>query len=101
MLEYGATPHVAQNTSNRRGAIDRRTTRHPSSARSSVERLSRILPRARSAIAATSIAPATSASSISRPDRARMSLPTDAVHGGGAQYPALLEARAGYLQTNW
>jgi transposase len=27
--EYGVTPHVAQNTSGRRSAIDRRTTRHP------------------------------------------------------------------------
>ena len=27
--ELNATPHVAQNTSNRRSAIDRRTTRHP------------------------------------------------------------------------
>jgi transposase len=26
---YNATPHVAQNTTNRRSAIDRRTTRHP------------------------------------------------------------------------
>ena len=29
MHEFNATPHVAQNTSNRRSAIDRRTTRHP------------------------------------------------------------------------
>jgi transposase len=28
MREYGVTPHVAQNTSGRRSAIDRRTTRH-------------------------------------------------------------------------
>jgi len=27
--ELAATPHVAQNTSGRRSAIDRRTTRHP------------------------------------------------------------------------
>jgi len=27
--EVNATPHVAQNTSNRRSAVDRRTTRHP------------------------------------------------------------------------
>jgi transposase len=27
--ELGVTPHVAQNTTNRRSAIDRRTTRHP------------------------------------------------------------------------
>jgi transposase len=29
MREYGVTPHVAQNTSGRRSAIDGRTTRHP------------------------------------------------------------------------
>ena len=29
MREYGVTPHVAQNTSGRRSAIDCRTTRHP------------------------------------------------------------------------
>ena len=29
LRELGATPHVAQNTSGRRSAIDRRTTRHP------------------------------------------------------------------------
>ena len=29
MREHGVTPHVAQNTSGRRSAIDRRTTRHP------------------------------------------------------------------------
>ena len=29
LQELNATPHVAQNTSNRRSAIDRRTTRHP------------------------------------------------------------------------
>ena len=29
LRERGVTPHVAQNTSNRRSAIDRRTTRHP------------------------------------------------------------------------
>ena len=29
MRAYGVTPHVAQNTSGRRSAIDRRTTRHP------------------------------------------------------------------------
>jgi transposase len=29
MRQYGVTPHVAQNTSGRRSAIDRRTTRHP------------------------------------------------------------------------
>jgi transposase len=29
MWELGVTPHVAQNTSNRRSAIDARTTRHP------------------------------------------------------------------------
>jgi IS5 family transposase len=29
MRAYGVTPHVAQNTSSRRSAIDRRTTRHP------------------------------------------------------------------------
>ena len=27
--EYNVTPHVAQNTTNRRSAIDGRTTRHP------------------------------------------------------------------------
>ena len=29
MRELGATPHVAQNDTNRRSAIDGRTTRHP------------------------------------------------------------------------
>jgi hypothetical protein len=29
LREYGVTPHVAQNTSGRRSAIDARTTRHP------------------------------------------------------------------------
>ena len=29
MHEFNATPHVAQNTTNRRSAIERRTTRHP------------------------------------------------------------------------
>jgi IS5 family transposase len=29
LREYNVTPHVAQNTANRRSAIDRRTTRHP------------------------------------------------------------------------
>lgn len=29
LKELNATPHVAQNTSNRRSAIDGRTTRHP------------------------------------------------------------------------
>jgi transposase len=29
LREYNVTPHVAQNTTNRRSAIDRRTTRHP------------------------------------------------------------------------
>ncbi len=29
LRQYNATPHVAQNTTNRRSAIDRRTTRHP------------------------------------------------------------------------
>jgi IS5 family transposase len=29
MRQYGVTPHVAQNTSGRRSAIDQRTTRHP------------------------------------------------------------------------
>lgn len=29
LRKLGVTPHVAQNTSNRRSAIDRRTTRHP------------------------------------------------------------------------
>ena len=29
LRELGITPHVAQNTSNRRSAVDRRTTRHP------------------------------------------------------------------------
>ena len=29
MREYGGTPHVAQNTTGRRSAIDGRTTRHP------------------------------------------------------------------------
>jgi transposase len=29
LRDYGVTPHVAQNTSGRRSAIDRRTTRHP------------------------------------------------------------------------
>jgi len=34
----GVTPHVAQNTKNRRSAIDRRTTRHPGYAISQVKR---------------------------------------------------------------
>jgi len=34
----GVTPHVAQNTTNRRSAIDRRTTRHPGYAISQVKR---------------------------------------------------------------
>ena len=29
LRDYGVTPHVAQNTTNRRSAIDGRTTRHP------------------------------------------------------------------------
>jgi transposase len=29
LRQYNVTPHVAQNTTNRRSAIDRRTTRHP------------------------------------------------------------------------
>ena len=29
LRRYNVTPHVAQNTTNRRSAIDRRTTRHP------------------------------------------------------------------------
>src|SRR6202040_1758346 len=29
LREHNATPHVAQNTTNRRSAIDGRTTRHP------------------------------------------------------------------------
>ncbi len=29
LREYNVTPHVAQNTTNRRSAIDARTTRHP------------------------------------------------------------------------
>ena len=29
LREHNATPHVAQNVSNRRSAIDGRTTRHP------------------------------------------------------------------------
>ncbi len=29
LRQYNATPHVAQNTTNRRSAIDARTTRHP------------------------------------------------------------------------
>src|SRR5206468_31399 len=29
LRDYNVTPHVAQNTTNRRSAIDRRTTRHP------------------------------------------------------------------------
>jgi DDE family transposase len=29
LREHNVTPHVAQNTTNRRSAIDRRTTRHP------------------------------------------------------------------------
>src|SRR6202011_2414833 len=29
LREHNVTPHVAQNTANRRSAIDRRTTRHP------------------------------------------------------------------------
>jgi IS5 family transposase len=29
LREYNVTPHVAQNTTNRRSAIDDRTTRHP------------------------------------------------------------------------
>lgn len=34
MRDYGVTPHVAQNTTRRRSAIDRRTTRHPGYAKS-------------------------------------------------------------------
>jgi transposase len=34
LRELGVTPHVAQNTTNRRSAIDQRTTRHPGYARS-------------------------------------------------------------------
>ena len=29
LRQYNVTPHVAQNTTNRRSAIDARTTRHP------------------------------------------------------------------------
>ena len=36
--ERGCTPHVAQNNTNRRSAIDRRTTRHPGYAVSQVKR---------------------------------------------------------------
>ncbi len=34
MRDYGVTPHVAQNTSGRRSAIDGRTTRHSGYAKS-------------------------------------------------------------------
>jgi transposase len=34
LRHFNVTPHVAQNTTNRRSAIDRRTTRHPGYARS-------------------------------------------------------------------
>jgi len=34
LRRHGVTPHVAQNTTNRRSAIDRRTTRHPGYAKS-------------------------------------------------------------------
>jgi hypothetical protein len=37
MREYGVTPHVAQNTSRRRSAIDRRTIRHPGTPSVNVE----------------------------------------------------------------
>jgi transposase len=38
LRHMGVTPHVAQNTSHRRSAIDRRTTRHPGYAVSQVKR---------------------------------------------------------------
>lgn len=38
LRERGITPHVAQNTSGRRSAIDRRTTRHPGYAQSQAAR---------------------------------------------------------------